>query len=159
MKSEKKTNHRLASRPSFKWVNLLSVMVIAGLLLTPTATVLSSQECARFVRSTPPFSPWNTEIVDGPPFFYFMTDRHLRYDKSANHIPCVAYGGDHLYYSCWNIFTDSWSVEIVDGGPMVGSYAALILMSTTSPSSLTTMLTMPRSSWHTKRASVGRNLS
>jgi hypothetical protein len=54
-----------------------------------------------------------------------MTDRSLRFDRSANHVPCTAYGGDHLYYSCYNPVTLTWSQEIVDDAPMVGSYAAL----------------------------------
>lgn len=124
MNSLKKRNANLAFK--MKWANLLGALTLLALLLAPTATGLSADEPPLTPAAPPsPFSPWTTTIVDGPPFFYFMTDRNLRFDKSANRVPCTAYGGDHLYFSCYNPVTLTWSQEIVDAAPMVGSYAAL----------------------------------
>ncbi len=110
-----------------KWANLLGVLIILALLLAPTTHRLQRKRAPEIHRRKFSILPMeHIEVVDGPPFFYFMTDRSLRFDRSANRVPCVAYGGDHLYYSCWNnSATDSWSKEIVDANPMVGSYAAL----------------------------------
>jgi hypothetical protein len=74
---------------------------------------------------------WNIQIIDGtpaglPPFplsLRFMTDRSLAV-KSDN-TPCVAFGGDYLFYSCWNTVAQKWDTEVVDGSYLVGSYAAL----------------------------------
>ena len=43
---------------------------------------------------------WEIDTVDGPRFFTNMTDRSLAYRPDG--VPCAAYGGDHLYYSCYN---------------------------------------------------------
>ena len=53
-----------------------------------------------------------------------MTDRSLAYRPDG--VPCAAYGGDHLYYACYNSSTDTWKVQIVDGAYDVGQFASLI---------------------------------
>ncbi len=62
-------------------------------------------------------------VVDGEPSYNFMTDRSLAY-KSDN-TPCVVYGGDQLYYACWDKVNLKWDPEAVDSGPLAGAYAAL----------------------------------
>ncbi len=123
MISLKKNN--LSTKYKMKWANLMGALTILALLLAPTTQGFSQEGSPEIIAANSPYYPWNSQIVDGPPFFYFMTDRSLRFDRSANHVPCTAYGGDHLYYSCYNPVTQTWSQEIVDPNPMVGSYAAL----------------------------------
>ncbi len=123
MISLKKNN--LDNKYRMKWANLMGALTILALLLAPTTQGFSQEGSPEIIAANSPYYPWNSQIVDGPPFFYFMTDRSLRFDRSANHVPCTAYGGDHLYYSCYNPVTQTWSQEIVDANPMVGSYSAL----------------------------------
>ncbi|OGO34238.1 MAG: hypothetical protein A2Z16_12575 [Chloroflexi bacterium RBG_16_54_18] len=123
MNSLKKNN--LNFNYKMKWANLTGALIILALLLAPTTQGFSQEGSPDAPAANSPYFPWSTQPVDSPPFFYMMTDRSLRFDRSVNHVPCTAYGGDHLYYSCYNPATQTWSQEIVDLNPMVGSYAAL----------------------------------
>lgn len=67
---------------------------------------------------------WTKISVDAPPYYLNMRDRSLAYNPLTN-VPCVAYGGDALYYSCWNDATKSWDTTLVDAGLSVGQYTAL----------------------------------
>lgn len=66
---------------------------------------------------------WDIQVIDGSPSFRFMTDRSLAFKHDDT--PCVAFGGDHLYYSCWDAVDKAWKTEVVDSDLLVGSYAAL----------------------------------
>lgn len=103
--------------------NFLGLLMILGLLIAPATPATGASDQADAPAASP--YTWTPEVADGPPFFYMMTDRSLRFEKAGSRRPCVAYGGDHLYYSCWNSATDTWTTETVDSAPMVGSYAAL----------------------------------
>jgi len=52
-----------------------------------------------------------------------MTQRSLAYKPDGT--PCVAYGADRLYYSCYNSTSLTWATMVIDGNPRVGEYAAL----------------------------------
>ena len=60
-----------------------------------------------------------------------MTDRSLAY--GADNMPCVVYGGDNLYFSCWNPTIHKWVADRVDSSPMVGAYAALAFNQNSRP--------------------------
>jgi hypothetical protein len=69
---------------------------------------------------------WNCEDVEDPLFrLKNMTDRSLRY--KSNGTPCVVFGGDGLYYACYNEGTNKWDGAgiPIDSSPLVGEYAAL----------------------------------
>jgi hypothetical protein len=101
---------------------LVSVKLIVLLaLLAPAAAGAAPQNGVPAASDVP--AAWDIEVVDGPVYFTMMTDRYLRFNASND--PCMAYGGDHLFYSCWNDATDSWQTEVVDFGYMVGSHASL----------------------------------
>ncbi len=68
-------------------------------------------------------STWQLETVDGPRYFTNMTDRSVAY-KTVD-MPCAAYGGDGLYYACYDKTTDEWDVTVLDSSPDVGQFAAL----------------------------------
>ena len=130
MKSHKINSPGWNFRP--KWgANILGILIILVLLLTPSTQGFSATNSQEAPES--PSAAWNLHVVDGPPFYYFMTDRSMRHDRSVNHVPCVAYGGDHLYFSCYNKLANTWSVELVDSNLMVGSYAALDFNSLNMP--------------------------
>lgn len=74
---------------------------------------------------------WDIFVVDGSPSFRFMTDRSLAFKHDDT--PCVAFGGDHLYYSCWNATDKKWDTEVVDADSLVGSYAALAFDANSRP--------------------------
>jgi len=70
-----------------------------------------------------PMPVWNVQTVDGPRYFTNMTDRTLAYRGDG--VPCAAYGGDALYYACYNSTTGVWQTVIVDNSVSVGQYASL----------------------------------
>lgn len=74
---------------------------------------------------------WTPETVDSLPTFRYMTDRSLAFRN--DNMPCVVYGGDHLYYACWNPTVSQWQTEVVDSDPLVGAYAALAFNSNSRP--------------------------
>jgi hypothetical protein len=53
-----------------------------------------------------------------------MRDRSLAFNP-LNGIPCMAYGGDALYFSCWNPTTATWDTTLVDASLSVGQYTAM----------------------------------
>lgn len=103
------------------------MLLIVAVLTTSLVTVIPAQDV--FAAADEPDAAdapdvlWTIHTVDGPPLFYNMTDRYLRYRPDG--VPCMAYGGDHLYYACYNKTTLSWDETLVDGNYLVGSYAAL----------------------------------
>ncbi|NIV31370.1 MAG: hypothetical protein GWN58_18310, partial [Anaerolineae bacterium] len=66
---------------------------------------------------------WQTECVDCPRYFSSMANRSLQLDDDGH--PCIAYGGDGLYYAWYN--GAEWQYETVDSAPRVGHYASLAL--------------------------------
>ena len=105
------------------WSLLLIVSVLAATMVAVVPA--QSASAASDVPDAPqaPAGPWNIYTVDSPPLFYNMTDRYMRYRPDG--VPCMAYGGDHLYYACYNKATNTWTETLVDNSIMVGSYAAL----------------------------------
>lgn len=113
---------------------LKNVSVISALLVL-LAMVTSSVQGA--VPPPAPAAPaaadaiWDIQIVDGSPSFRFMTDRSLAFRH--DNIPCVVYGGDHLYYACWDTVNNQWQTEVVDADLLVGAYAALAFDTNSRP--------------------------
>jgi len=101
-------------KPAIVLVKLIFMLA----LLAPTAMGAASQDAP-----DAPEIAWEDYLVDGPAHFALMTDRFMRLDSDDN--PCMAYGGDRLFYSCYNATTEKWDTEVVDGDYLVGSHAAL----------------------------------
>ncbi len=72
---------------------------------------------------TAPMPTWNPQTIDGPAYFTNMTSRSLAW--RADSVPCAAFGGDGLYYSCRNATTGLWETITVDDSVGVGEYASL----------------------------------
>lgn len=104
-----------------------SLLARVGLLLallstiffqpTPTSSKALSEPGAPGVLPT-----WTLLTVDGPRYFTNMTDRSLAFRGET---PCAAYGGDGLYFACYNSATGSWESQVLDNSVGVGQYAAL----------------------------------
>lgn len=97
---------------------LLALTLIALFPLAPAA----AQDAA--VSPDGPMPTWNKIAVDAPPYWTNMTDRSLAFNPITGE-PCVVYGGDALYYSCYNSITDGWPTQVIDGNLQVGEYAAI----------------------------------
>lgn len=106
---------------------VLTLLILVGLLASPAAqpqVAYSANNQLPGAQSGPQApTAWTIHVVDGPGFFQNMTDRGLRYRSDG--VPCVAYGGDHLYYSCYSFTTSQWVTEVVDSSRGVGEYASL----------------------------------
>ncbi|MBP1702127.1 MAG: exported protein of unknown function [Chloroflexi bacterium] len=105
----------------------LTLLIIASLAASPVmgATSMLQQPAA-------PDNPnWTLNVVDGPPMFYNMSNRSLRYTSAG--VPCIAYGADHLYYNCFDTTLLKWVRETVDATNQVGQYASLAFSTSNSP--------------------------
>lgn len=107
--------------PRHRRQGLIALGNLVMMLLILTTTAYSAAPPQQQGPSS--ILPWEYYTVDSPGFFYRMTDRSLRF--KADGTACVAYGGDHLYYSCYNKTENTWKTKVVDNSVMVGSYAAL----------------------------------
>ncbi|MBE0695552.1 MAG: hypothetical protein IH586_01385, partial [Anaerolineaceae bacterium] len=94
------------------------------------ALILSITRTAAADSSAPPYyiylpailtGNWSQTFVDSPKYFSDLGTRAVQFDSNEN--PCVVYGNDHLYYSCWN--GAKWVDEVVDDDPGVGRFATL----------------------------------
>ena len=126
MESERCANSRSQKIPGR--LNALFAIVLIASLVAPA---WSAQGAGPQPAPQAP-DAWNYSLVDGPPFAWNMTSHSLR--MRSDGVPCVAYGGDHLYYSCMNLVTGNWSIEMVpDFNPRVGEFAALALNDLNQP--------------------------
>ncbi len=107
---------------------LLTLLVVFGLAASPrTSTPTAAQE-----PETPSANPnWTIYTLDDPALFYNMSTRSLRFTSQG--VPCVAYGADHLYYSCYDSNLNVWNREIVDSSNEVGQWASLAFSTGDSP--------------------------
>lgn len=64
---------------------------------------------------------WRTSFVDSPRYISELGARAVQF-KAAG-LPCVVYGNDHLYYSCWD--GAHWNMQVVDSQNGVGRFATL----------------------------------
>lgn len=94
---------------------LMLAFLTAGVAQSASSHELSS-------TAAPP--TWTKYSVDAPPYFLNMRDRSLAFNP-ANGVPCIAYGGDALYYSCYNTLTLTWDTVVLDNGLQVGQYTAM----------------------------------
>ena len=110
-----------AHNPRRKRLSLFTASALVILLSLLSSSALGA---VSLPVPTAPDVTWQPPIVvDGAPSYNFMTDRSLAY-KSDN-TPCVVYGGDMLFYSCWDAVNELWVEQVVDSDPLVGAYAAL----------------------------------
>jgi hypothetical protein len=96
--------------------------VVMVLIILSTISVQSA--FSRQVNAPEVLPTWTKISVDAPPYFLNMRDRSMAYNPITN-LPCMAYGGDALYYSCWNSTTSGWDTTVVDAGLSVGQYTAM----------------------------------
>lgn len=96
---------------------LVGLMVLLMLLISTTQ--------GAFSQGAPDVPVWEIQTIDDPDtsFFYNMTDRSLDFNDSG--LPCIAFGGDGLNFSCYNNATSKWETQVVDDSLRVGEYAAL----------------------------------
>ncbi len=112
-------------------MNILMLVTLFALVASPVQSAPVEEVDPAAPLALPP--TWNPPmIVDDAEFFQNMTDRSFRY-KPYTKQPCVAYGGDGLYYSCYDWLTKKWVTEVVDSGARVGEYAALDFTTTSDP--------------------------
>ena len=107
---------RLAPRRE-RWGRILAALVVLlayAFFYAPTPAASSP--------SVPPLPTWTPMVADGPAYFTNMTGRTLAY--MSNGTPCVAFGGDGLWYSCRGA-NNVWNTKLVDSAPRVGEYASL----------------------------------
>jgi len=103
-----------------KLTPILRVVMVLIILLTISVQGAFSQE-----TNAPEALPvWTKISVDAPPYFLNMRDRSLAFNPQTD-IPCMAYGGDALYYSCWNKTTSTWDTALIDNAVSVGQYTAM----------------------------------
>ncbi|MBN1147744.1 MAG: hypothetical protein JXA78_10855 [Anaerolineales bacterium] len=123
MKSVNSSSRRSKGRFHRPYIQALSLLALFALLIpvSSTAQGASSQQSPDAPLAPPP--GWTLDYVEALPNLTNMTNRSL--DFKVN-IPCIAFGGDHLYYSCYNKTTKKWGTPtIVDSDFRVGEYAAL----------------------------------
>ena len=124
--------HRFAGYPFIslsRWKK--SFRTYPGLLflrtMIPLVLILSLPTQSTLAQDDPespntPSTAWNIQFVDASPYIDRMTNRSLAF-RPADGAPCIAFGGDHLYYSCQA--SGIWTTTTVDGSTRVGEYAAL----------------------------------
>lgn len=98
--------------------------LIRALLILVVLSPLTSRTAYSQMNKPSALPVWNKLSVDAPPYITNMTDRSLAFDPIYN-TPCMAYGGDALYYSCWDWFNSKWWSVVLDNSADVGQYAAL----------------------------------
>jgi len=108
--------------------NLVALPIIFILLISTSQGAFSQD-----VPDAPELGAvtWDIQVVDSNINFSNMTNRSLAYKSDGT--PCVAYGGDHLYYSCYDYNTKSWSRTTVDPTSNVGQYAGLAFTNNSNP--------------------------
>jgi hypothetical protein len=115
---------RSRSKTSENRATPLGAVVLRALLILVLFSTLTVQSAFSQGAPASPMPTWTKHVVDGPPNYLNMTDRSLSFNPLTG-APCVAYGGDHLYYSCYNATSLSWDTVVVDPDPGVGQYTAL----------------------------------
>ncbi len=108
--------------PGFILVRTLLVLVLISTFTTQTA--FSKQAPQDTPADAAALPTWTKYTVDGPGYFLNMTDRNLAYNPLTAQ-PCTAYGGDALYFSCYDATNKVWTSQVVDSSIQVGQYAAL----------------------------------
>lgn len=107
--------------PGMRAALLFRVVMVLVILSTISVQSAFSQD----VDAPQVLPTWTKMAVDAPPYALNMRDRSMAYNPATN-VPCMAYGGDALYYSCWNSTTSAWDTVAVDYGLSVGQYTALV---------------------------------
>ena len=118
--------HRTNMRQKLPKIVILFAMLI--LLAVPVQSAFS-QFSPEDPKSTT--VAWDIQEVDAPPYFYNMSNRSLAYRNDD--VPCVAYGYEALYYSCYDSVSELWVTETVDNDLRVGEYASLAFNNEADP--------------------------
>jgi len=118
------------ARRSYSQAFMLVTTLTICILLTSTALGAPSPESA---TQEAPQIAWDLQYVDDPPFMQNMRDHSLRFKSDGT--PCVAFGGDHLYYACYNSTAHVWVKETIPDpdNVRVGEYASLGFNDTNDP--------------------------
>jgi hypothetical protein len=98
------------------------VRLVFALILMATMTLQPA--FAQQAAPTGPMPVWSKMAVDAPPYATNMTDRALGFNPVTGQ-PCVAYGGDALYFSCLNSATNTWWTDILDLNLEVGQFTSM----------------------------------
>ena len=109
--------------------NILMMGVLLSLILTscqgfkqaPSYNGAIQQLGALPVSKSAQPIQWEIQHLDAPAFFKKLGRGYLALKKAGK--PCVAFGNDHLYFSCFNGKT--WRQETVDEDYGVGQFATL----------------------------------
>jgi hypothetical protein len=109
-----------------KAISLIRTSLLLVVLVTTSLGAMPQSKA-----SYAPEASWDIYTVDGPAYFYMLTDRTLRFRSDGD--ACMAYGGDNLYYSCFDHGTETWQTELIDGNTMVGSHASLAINAQDKP--------------------------
>ena len=104
-------------------VGALTVFVLITLSMLATSSAQGAWPAKAPAEPAAPPPGWTLDYVDALPNFANMTNRSMAFRGGQ---PCIAYGGDRLYFSCYNSASNSWgTATIVDDGLRVGEYTSL----------------------------------
>ena len=114
---------RLFGAPGRSRPHTSALLLRSGLIFVLFFTLNVSPAFSQEGSPTAPMPTWNPQTVDGPAYFTNMTSRALSWRPDG--VPCAAFGGDGLYYSCRNGTTGNWETITIDDSIGVGEYASL----------------------------------
>ena len=112
-----------ASRHLIVISTLVSLILTScqGLQQTPSYQGAIQQMGALPISQSAKPIHWVIQHLDAPAFFKSLGRGYL--DLKAAGKPCVAFGNDHLYFSCFD--GETWRQETIDEAYGVGSFATL----------------------------------
>jgi len=129
MKTNESINMHKKTSIKKKYLPLIAAVALALALLTTTVSLASQ---GKLETPDAPAGVWTIESVDTPPLLLNTSDHSLRYKSDGT--PCTTFGGDALYYTCFNTTTQTWSSpEVVDSSSQVGKWASLAFNNSDQP--------------------------
>lgn len=110
---------------------LLVILFITGLVLEGCQEIRSAPSYTGKIIQLGQINPhapefpieWEIQRLDVPSYFKYLGRGYLKLRAPGE--PCVVYGNDHLYFSCFD--GHQWQQEIVDADFGVGIYATLAI--------------------------------
>jgi hypothetical protein len=115
-------------QPKYKKLAYLFLAML--IILSVTRTAVAEQAGPNFIY-LPQMSSgnWASSAVDAPRYISDLGTRAVVID--SYNVPCMVYGNDHLYFTCWT--GTLWDVEMVDSDPGVGRFATLVMEADNTP--------------------------